>query len=210
MIRYYRVNQCRIFNPKKERIDVSASVQFFESFSFYNTSHGLTNEDNNNCAEKIDVWNETNVDEFGKVMTREREWSTVADIEEKKNNDSLLGSDVDNNHLLSNQPITSSIVSSDTFSPLIDISGGNILLPADLFLNLHEKEDFQSHQIHYKVEIVRIKLQTHVCHKENLESSNAFIIRIPENQTKIYRFFSHIKFFTISEYLNPILTWFEY
>ncbi len=89
----------------------------------------------------IDVWNEMDGDEFGKVMTKKRERSTVADSKKKENKDSPLESAVYNNHVLSNQLIPVPIVLIDTSSLLINISGANILLLADLFLNLHKKED---------------------------------------------------------------------
>ena len=54
MVGYDWVNQWRIFNLRTKRIHISASVRFDESFSYYDTSHEVADEDDN-CDELGDV-----------------------------------------------------------------------------------------------------------------------------------------------------------
>ena len=69
MVGYGGVNQWRIYSPRTRRVHVSASVCFDERFSYYDTSHGVTNDDTNEDKEIGDIWNEADDDEFGKFMT---------------------------------------------------------------------------------------------------------------------------------------------
>ena len=68
-VAYGGVNQWRIYNPRTRRIHVSSSVQFDESFSYYDTSHEVADEDENG-DNFGDIWNEADDKEFSKVMTR--------------------------------------------------------------------------------------------------------------------------------------------
>lgn len=156
MVGYGGVNQWRIYNPRTRRIHVSASVRFDESFSYYDTGHEITDEDDDG-AELGDVWNEADDKEFGKVIVgkqvvgrdatlahstpQSQKGSVVADSEEEGDNNSLSESAIDNDHPLPNQPMPPPAVPSEIPSPLTDISGANTLLPPETFHDSEEEED---------------------------------------------------------------------
>ncbi len=71
MVGYGGVNQWRIYHLRTRRIQVSTSVRFDESFSYYDTSHEVIEEDDNG-VELGDVWNEIDDDKFGKIMARKQ------------------------------------------------------------------------------------------------------------------------------------------
>lgn len=95
-----------------------AFVWFDESFNYNNTSHKITDKDDND-AKLGNIWNETDDEEFSKVMAGKQvvkidatlapstfqsyERSIVADSKKKEDNNSFLESAIDNNHHLPNQ-----------------------------------------------------------------------------------------------------------
>ncbi|MCJ1343477.1 hypothetical protein MMC31_001671 [Peltigera leucophlebia] len=147
----------RIYNPRTRRIHVLASIWFDKGFSYYDTSHEVTHEDDDDDAEMGDVWKEADDDKVGKVIAgkqvigrdgathystpQSRERSAGSDDEEEGDDNSLPESAANNDHPLPNQPMPPPAVPSNTSSPLNDISGTDILLPADSFPDLEGEED---------------------------------------------------------------------
>ncbi len=152
MVGYDGVNQWRIYDLRTRKIHVSVFVRFDEGFSYYDTSHEVADEDDNN-DELGNVWNEVDDEEFGKVMTGKQaigrdttfthptpqsyKGSVVADSEKERDN-SLPESVVDKNHLLPSQSMPPLLVPSEILSPLTDISGANIPPPPEAFQDLDE------------------------------------------------------------------------
>ena len=125
MIGYKEVNQQKIYNSRTKKIHISASVWFDKSFDYYNTSHEVTNEDNNGM-ELGNIQNEADDEEFGKVMARKQvarrdailphftlqsqKEFIVIDNEEEEDNNSFLESIINNDYPLPNQLILLSTV----------------------------------------------------------------------------------------------------
>ncbi len=184
MVGYGGVNQWRVYNPKTRRIHVSASVCSNKGFSYYDTSHEATDEDDES-AELGDVWNEADDNEFGKVMAgkqvvgreatladptpQSKERSVVADSEEEGDNDSLPESTTDNNHLLPNQPMPPPAVPGEISFPLTDISGANPPCGQKHSRTQKKEKIFQNRQIPYKAIIPQINLEAQVSPAQNLE-----------------------------------------
>lgn len=182
------------------------SIQFDESFSYYDIGHKIIDKDNNG-VELDNIWNKADNEEFGKVIVR-KQGSVITDSGEEEDNNSFSELAIDNNHPLPNQPMPSIAVPNEILSPLTDIFGANISLSPKTFYDLGEEENLprspnilqsdyttdqsgNSYQSRTKSGIFK-----RVDYKNSKRLGKAMLI--------------FHKFFTLNIYLNLILIWFEY
>lgn len=120
------------------------SVRFDKGFNYYDTSYKIVDK-NKNDDKLDDIWNKANNKEFSKIMTGKQiekeaifshsipqlqKKSIDADSKEKRDNNSLFKSAINNNYPLPHQFMPPSTVLSEISSFLTDISRANTpLLP---------------------------------------------------------------------------------
>lgn len=68
MIEYRIVNSQEIYNLKIKKIYIQGFVQFDKYFCYYNSSHMVINDNNNEDIKLGNIWNKADNDEFSEVM----------------------------------------------------------------------------------------------------------------------------------------------